>query len=73
MSINENKSKMDLGLFKTKGTTGLYNLSPFHTKGEQTKKVSICLFTCVTVQAIHLDVVDDITSKEFLIALRRFI
>ena len=53
--------------------TGLDYLGPFYVKGEPTKKVWICLFTCVTVRAIHLEVVDDMTSKHFLKALRLFI
>ena len=37
------------------------------------KKVWICLFTCIAVRAVHLEVVEDITAEHFLEAFRRFI
>ena len=37
------------------------------------KKVWICLFTCIVVRAVHLEVVEDITAEHFLEAFRRFI
>ena len=33
----------------------------------------ICLFTCINIRAIHLEVVQDATTDHFLMALRRFI
>ena len=36
-------------------------------------KVWVCLFTCVAVRAIHLEIVADISAEEFLLHLRRFI
>lgn len=39
-----------------------------HTK----EKVYICLFTCATSRAIHLEVVTDLTAETFLLAFRRF-
>ena len=36
------------------------------------KKVWVCLFTCLTVRAIHLEVVKDMTAEEFILCLRRF-
>ena len=33
----------------------------------------VCLFTCVAVRAIHLELVNDLSAQEFLRALRRFI
>ena len=53
--------------------TGLNYLGPFYVKGQPAKKVWIYLFTCITVRAIHLEVVDDMTAEQFLMALRRFI
>ena len=41
--------------------------------GSSKKKVWVCLFTCVTVRAIHLELVKDMTAEQFLLALRRFI
>ena len=35
-------------------------------------KVYICLFTCATARAIHLEIVTDLSTDTFLLALRRF-
>ena len=35
-------------------------------------KVYVCLFTCATSRAIHLEVVTDLTVETFLLAFRRF-
>ena len=48
-------------------------LGPFYVKGNPSKKVSIFLFTCVAVRVVHLEVADDMTGEQFLMALRRFI
>ena len=36
------------------------------------RKVYICLFTCATTRAIHLEVVTDLSVQTFLLAYRRF-
>ena len=36
-------------------------------------KVYVCLFTCATTRAIHLEVVADLTVETFLLAFRRFV
>lgn len=36
-------------------------------------KVYVCLFTCFTSRAVHLELVSDLTTETFLLALRRFI
>lgn len=36
------------------------------------RKVYICLFTCTTTRAIHLEVVEDLTVEAFLLTFRRF-
>ena len=36
------------------------------------KKVWVCLFTCLTMRAIHLELVKDMTAEEFILCLRRF-
>ena len=41
--------------------------------GESRKKVWICIFTCIAVHAVHLEVVEDMTEEHFLEAFRRFI
>ena len=35
-------------------------------------KVYICLFMCTTTRAVHLEIVTDLTTETFLLALRRF-
>ena len=63
--------------------TGLDYLGPLYIKnfaavtdqtdGGNSKKVWVCLFTCMTVRAIHLELVEDVSADEFLLGLRRFI
>lgn len=56
--------------------TGLDYLGPLYVKVSQpsaTQKVWLCLFTCLAVRAIHLEVVHDMTAEQFLFRLRRFI
>ena len=40
--------------------------------GEQEVKVYLCLFTCATTRAIHLEIVQDLTADTFLLAFRKF-
>ena len=35
-------------------------------------KVYVCLFTCATSRAVHLEVVTDLTTATFLLAFHRF-
>ncbi|CAF1104794.1 unnamed protein product [Didymodactylos carnosus] len=56
--------------------TGLDYLGPLYIKENgrtTTKKVWICLFTCLSTRAIHLELVDDMSADQFLLCLRRFI
>lgn len=55
--------------------TGLDYLGPLYVRDEtsEEKKVWICLFTCLAVRAIHLEVVSDLSAEQFLLCLRRFI
>jgi len=41
-------------------------------QNSQEQKVYICLFTCATTRAIHLEVVTDLSTYTFLLAFRRF-
>ena len=41
--------------------------------GDDRKKAWVCLFTCLAIRAIHLEIVADCTSVEFLNCLIRFI
>ncbi|KRZ16794.1 hypothetical protein T11_15773 [Trichinella zimbabwensis] len=54
---------------------GLDFAGPLHVKDEQRplQKVYICLFTCMVMRAVHLELVLDMTTISFLAALRRFI
>ena len=36
-------------------------------------KIWVCLFTCLKVRAIHLEIVDDMSTQGFLLCMRRFI
>ena len=44
-----------------------------HSPEQIERKVWVCLFTCFTVRAIHLELVGDMSAEEFLLSLRRFI
>ena len=56
--------------------TGIDYAGPLYVRnqGNQTSsKMYICLFTCATVRALHLELVEDQTTQAFLRAFRRFI
>ncbi|XP_045201835.2 uncharacterized protein LOC123555228 [Mercenaria mercenaria] len=53
--------------------TGLDYLGPHFVKNKTPKKVWICLFTCLVTRAVHLEVVLDMTTEEFLLCFRRFV
>jgi len=54
--------------------TGLDYLGPLDIQnGTSKRKVWVCLFTCVTVRAIHLELIKYMTAEQFLLGLRRFI
>ena len=55
--------------------TGLDYFGPLNIKcgnHANRRKVWVCLFTCVAVRAIHLEIVADLSAEKFLLALRRF-
>ena len=54
---------------------GLDYLGPIKVEKEDRTltKHWICLFTCMAVRAVHLEVVKNLTAEEFLLALRRMI
>jgi len=41
-------------------------------RGSEEAKVYVCLFTCATSKAIHLEIVEDLSTETFLLAFRRF-
>ena len=53
--------------------TGVDLLGPYKVKCRRTEqKVWICLFTCLRVRAVHLDVVESLDTDAFLNSLQRF-
>ena len=38
-----------------------------------TKKVWVCLFLCLVVRPVHLEVVEDMSADQFPLGLRRFV
>jgi len=53
---------------------GLDYLGPVNVKCEsELKKTWICPFTCLSVRAIHLEWVLDLSASQFLSCLRRFV
>lgn len=48
---------------------------PLYIRADSIKEEKrwVCLYTCLAVRAIHLEVVKDLTAEECLLALRRFI
>ena len=54
--------------------TGLDYLGPLYVKvGTETSKIWVCLFACLAVRAIYLEIIKDMTADQFLLCLRRFI
>ncbi|XP_070170934.1 uncharacterized protein [Polyergus mexicanus] len=58
--------------------TGIDYCGPFYIKEKKYRnrnkiKVYVCVFVCMAVKAVHLEVVSDLTTDGFLAALRRFI
>ena len=54
--------------------TGLDYFGPLYVKnGTVRSKAWVCIFTCIAVRAIHLELVEDMTPAQFLACLRRFI
>ena len=54
--------------------SGVDCLGPFYVKqGRSTVKRYGCLFTCLTMRAVYIEVAPDLTTNSFINALRRFI
>ena len=54
--------------------TGVDFAGPLYVKTSgQAKKAYIALFTCAVTRAVHLELVSDQTTENFLLALKRFI
>ena len=52
---------------------GPFQIKYGHVRKPTVVKTYICLFVCLTVKAVHLEVVSDLTTEAFIAALRRFI
>lgn len=53
---------------------GVDYFGPIYLKHEpEQKKAWVCIIVCMVTRAIHLELVQDLTADEFLLAFRRFI
>ena len=54
--------------------TGVDFFGPMLVK-ERRKEIKVygCLFVCMSTRAIHLELVDDLSTDHFIVALKRFI
>jgi len=57
--------------------TGVNFCGPFFIKEKKFRirgrvKVYVCIFVCLSVKVLHLEIVSDLTSEGFIAALRRF-
>ncbi|XP_052799407.1 uncharacterized protein LOC128231022 [Mya arenaria] len=55
--------------------TGVDFTGELHVKEKDGKqhKAYICLYTCASTRAVHLEIVPDLTEESFLLAFRRFV
>ena len=53
--------------------TGLDYLGPLFLLKKTHNKVWVCLFTRITIRAIHLELVDSLNAEQCLMVIRRFI
>ena len=55
--------------------TGVDFSGALHVKEKTGKehKVYICLFTCASTRAVHIEIVPDLTEESFMLAFRRFV
>ncbi|CAC5412913.1 unnamed protein product [Mytilus coruscus] len=54
--------------------TGIDYFGPLYVKTVNgSKKVWVCLYTCLVVRAIHLELMLDMTTDQFLLGFRRFV
>ena len=54
--------------------TAVDYFGPLYIKVKRdTQKVWVCLYTCLTTQAVHLELMQDMSTEQFLLGFRRFI
>ena len=46
---------------------------PLHIMKQSENMVWVCISTCITIRAIHLELIEVMTSEQYLLALRRFV
>ena len=52
--------------------TGLDYFGPLLIKRNKERRVWVCVFTCITVRALQLELVEDLTSEQFFLTLRGY-
>lgn len=58
--------------------TGVDYAGPIHVtltrrRGQRSQKAYICLFTCLTTRAVHIELASDLSSDTFMSAFKRFL
>ena len=54
--------------------SGIDYFGPLYIKTRpSTQKVWVCLFTCLVTRAVHLELMQDMSTEQFLLGLRRFV
>ncbi|MEW8544196.1 MAG: integrase [Candidatus Thiodiazotropha sp.] len=54
--------------------TGVDYFGPLYVKSKKDRqKAWVCLYTCLVTRAVHLELMHDMTTHEFLLGFRRFI
>lgn len=52
---------------------GLFFIKEKKFRNKNRIKVYVCIFDCLSIKALHLEIVSDLTTEGFLAALRRFV